>query len=103
VFASVVAVYAVNLGSLIEVVNRFGSYFYGSLLGVFILALAFPRTNGHGAFAGVIGGLVAVWFVATQTSIEFLWLNVVGPIAVCIVGVVVSALTGGAPERPQAA
>jgi Na+/proline symporter len=102
-FASVVAVYAVNLGSLIEVVNRFGSYFYGSLLGVFILALGFPRTNGHGAFAGVIGGLVAVWFVATQTTVEFLWLNVVGPIAVCIVGVVVSALTGGAPDRPRTA
>jgi Na+/proline symporter len=102
VFASVVAVYAVNLGSLIEVVNRFGSYFYGSLLGVFILALAFPRTNGHGAFVGVLGGLAAVWFVATQTTIEFLWLNVVGPIAVCIVGVVVSALTSGSAAQSKA-
>jgi SSS family solute:Na+ symporter len=100
-FASVVAIYAVNLGSLIEVVNRFGSYFYGSLLGVFILALAFPRTNGHGAFAGVLGGLATVWLVATQTPIEFLWLNVVGPVAVCLVGVIVSALTGGAPTRAK--
>jgi Na+/proline symporter len=102
VFASVVAVYAVNLGSLIEVVNRFGSYFYGSILGVFILALAFPKTNGHGAFAGVLGGLVAVWFVATQTRTEFLWLNVVGPIAVCLIGVVVSAATGGRPAATAA-
>ena len=38
-FAIVVALYAVNLGSLIEVVNRFGSFFYGSLLGVFVLAV----------------------------------------------------------------
>lgn len=97
VFASVVAVYSVNLGSLIEVVNRFGSYFYGSLLGVFILALGFPRTNGHGAFAGLLGGMTAVWWVATQTRTEFLWLNVVGAVAVCAVGVVVSALTGGRP------
>jgi solute:Na+ symporter, SSS family len=102
-FASFIAVYAVNLGALIEVVNRFGSYFYGSLLGVFILALGFPKTNGHGAFAGLLGGLAAVWFVATQTPIEFLWLNVVGPVAVCTVGVVVSALTGGAPRRTPAA
>ena len=39
VFACVAAVYAAQLGSLIEVVNRFGSYFYGSILGVFILAI----------------------------------------------------------------
>ena len=77
-FASIVAIYAANLGSLIEVVNRFGSYFYGSLLGVFILALWFPRVNGHGAFVGLFGGMIAVWLVATQTSIEFLWLNIVG-------------------------
>ena len=94
-FASMVAIYAANLGSLIEVVNRFGSYFYGSLLGVFILALGFPRANGHGAFVGLIGGMAAVGYVATQTRVEFLWLNVVGAVAVCLVGVPVSALTGG--------
>src|SRR4030095_7587881 len=33
-FACVVAIYAGTLGSLIEVVNRFGSFFYGSILGV---------------------------------------------------------------------
>ncbi|MEZ5293694.1 MAG: sodium:solute symporter [Vicinamibacterales bacterium] len=97
-FASVVAIYAANLGSLIEVVNRFGSYFYGSLLGVFILALAFKKTNGHGAFAGLLGGMAAVWYFATQTRVEYLWLNAVGAIAVCVVGVVVSAATGGRQE-----
>ena len=38
-FACVVAMYSANQGSLIEVVNRYGSFFYGSLLGVFILAM----------------------------------------------------------------
>ena len=55
------AVYAARLGSLIEVVNRYGSYFYGSLLGVFILALGVKRANGHGAFVGLIAGMTAVW------------------------------------------
>ena len=62
------AVYAARLGSLIEVVNRFGSYFYGSILGVFILALAVKRANGHGAFVGLIAGMTTVWYVATHTS-----------------------------------
>ena len=102
VFASVVAIYASDLGSLIEVVNRFGSYFYGSILGVFILALGFPRANGHGAFVGLFGGMAAVAWVATQTRVEFLWLNIVGAVAVCIVGVVVSAVTGGNPRTSEA-
>ena len=51
-FASVTALYAANLGSLIDVVNRFGSFFYGSLLGVFVLAVGMRRaTVGRGRAA----------------------------------------------------
>ena len=64
VFAGVVAVYASNLGSLIEVVNRFGSFFYGSILGVFMLAVATRRATGTGAFVGLIAGMTAVASVA---------------------------------------
>ena len=48
----------------------------------------------------LIGGMTAVWFVANFTAVEFLWLNIVGAVAVCLVGVPVSALTGG--RRPAA-
>jgi Na+/proline symporter len=97
-FACVVATFAAGLGSLIEVVNRFGSFFYGSLLGVFVLALGFRRTNGHGAFFGLIGGMTVVAIFASHPatrSVSFLWHNPIGMIAVVVVGVVVSALTGG--------
>jgi solute:Na+ symporter, SSS family len=92
-FASVVAIWSVELGSLIEVVNRFGSYFYGSILGVFLLAIWWKRANGHGAFAGVIAGMAAVGYVATTTRTAYLWLNVVGAVSVFVVGAVVSELT----------
>jgi Na+/proline symporter len=92
-FACVMAVYAAGVGSLIEVVNRYGSYFYGSILGVFILALGFRRANGHGAFVGLIAGMASVWYVATSFSIAYLWLNVVGAVAVTIVGLGVSLVT----------
>jgi Na+/proline symporter len=94
-FASFVAIYSVELGSLIEVVNRFGSYFYGTILGVFLLAIGWQRANGHGAFVGLIAGMAAVGYIETFTEIEFLWLNVVGAVAVFVVGVLVSAATGG--------
>ena len=92
VFASLVAIWAAELGSLIEVVNRFGSFFYGSILGVFVLAVAWKRANGHGAFIALIAGMMTVAWVATNTDISFLWHNVIGAVAVFVVGVVVSEI-----------
>jgi SSS family transporter len=91
-FACVVATFATELGSLIEVVNRFGSFFYGSLLGVFVLAVA-TRANGPGAFWGLAGGMAAVAVVANTTAISFLWYNVVGVAGVLATGLAVTALS----------
>ena len=85
-FASVTALYAANLGSLIEVVNRFGSFFYGSLLGVFVLAVGMPRATAGGAFWGLIGGMASVAAVATFTDVSFMWHNLVGVAAVSLIG-----------------
>jgi SSS family solute:Na+ symporter len=89
-FASVVAMYAANQGSLIEVVNRYGSFFYGSLLGVFILAILTKRATAAGAFWGLIAGMVVVLIVAFTTSIAFLWHNLVGAVVVVAVGMGIS-------------
>ena len=89
-FACVVATFAASLGSLIEVVNRFGSFFYGSILGVFLLAMI-PRARGTGAFIGLIAGMAAVAAVNFGApSVSFLWHNVVGAVTVVIVGVLLS-------------
>ena len=87
VFASIIALYAANLGSLIEVVNRFGSFFYGSLLGVFVLAVGMRRATSAGAFWGLIGGMASVAAVATFfPDVSFMWHNLVGVVAVCVIG-----------------
>jgi solute:Na+ symporter, SSS family len=101
-FACFVATFAAGLGSLIEVVNRFGSFFYGSLLGVFVLALAVHRANGTGAFVGLLAGMGAVAAVAFHPStrgMSFLWQNPIGVVVVVIVGTAVSLLTA----RPRTA
>ena len=102
-FACVVATYAASLGSLIEVVNRFGSFFYGSILGVFLLAMI-PRTGGRSAFFGLIAGMLTVGAVSFGApSVSFLWHNVVGAVTVVVVGVALSlgpgrrATAGGTP------
>jgi solute:Na+ symporter, SSS family len=91
-FACAIAVWAAELGSLIEVVNRFGSFFYGSILGVFILAVGVKRATGNGAFAGLLAGMGSVAWVASFTTVAFLWQNVVGAVAVVIVGTLVSSI-----------
>lgn len=94
IFACVVATFAANLGSLIEVVNLFGSYFYGSILGVFLLAMI-PRTRGSGAFFGLLAGMAAVGAVNFGApTVAFLWYNVIGAVTVVVVGL----LFGRSPE-----
>ena len=92
VVATVFAVSAANLGSLIEVVNQIGSYFYGSLLGVFVLALGFRRATANGAFLGLFAGMASVALLESAADVSFLWNNVVGTVAVVVVGLAVSWL-----------
>lgn len=93
VFACVVATFAASLGSLIEVVNRFGSFFYGSILGVFLLAMV-RRATATGAFVGLIAGMSAVGAVSFGLpQVSFLWHNVIGAAVVFLVGI----LLGRAP------
>jgi SSS family solute:Na+ symporter len=93
VFACIIATYAVSLGSLIEVVNRFGSFFYGSILGVFLLAMI-PRSRASGAFIGLVAGMSVVGTVNfARPSVAFLWHNVIGAVTVVVVGLIVSSLS----------
>jgi Na+/proline symporter len=96
-FACGVAIFSANQGSLVEVVNRYGSFFYGSLLGVFILAILTTRATANGAFWGLIAGMVVVLSVAFSPwtrDIAFLWHNLIGAVVVVVVGMTIS-LAGG--------
>jgi Na+/proline symporter len=65
---------------------------------VFVLALAFRRANGAGAFVGLLAGIAAVAVFASHPAtkgISFLWQNPLGVIVVLMVGSIVSLMTGG--------
>jgi SSS family transporter len=94
-FACGVALEAGQLGSAIVVVNTFGSYFYGSILGVFGLAVLTPRATARGAFYGLFAGMAAVFLVSRLTSIAFLWYNVVGAVTVFATGLLITAVAPG--------
>jgi Na+/proline symporter len=97
-FAVAFAQYAGQLGSLVEAVNRLGSLFYGTLLGIFLLGFYFKRVTGTAAFVGALAGEAAVLFCFFRTSIAFLWYNVVGAVVVVLAALLVNALYGEPKE-----
>jgi Na+/proline symporter len=98
-FAFGVALYAGQLGSLIEAVNQVGSFFYGSLLGVFLLAFFVRGARGTGAFFGLLAGMFTVFVVSITTDISWLYYNVVGAVTVVLVGSLLSRVTPSEPRR----
>ena len=92
--ATFFALYMGRLGSAIEAVNRIGSFFYGSILGVFILAIATRRATGRGAFWGLAAGMVAVYLTSTNSEISYLYYNIVGCGVVVVVGYLISLTSG---------
>lgn len=94
IYAIVTAQLAKNLGSLVEAVNLLGSFFYGGILGVFALAMYFPRVGANGAFIGVLAGEAAIFALHFTGAASFLWYNVAGCIVVIVTGLLVSRVEG---------
>ena len=94
VLCLVVAQFAVNMGSLIEVVNILGSWFYGTILGIFLCAFYLPKTTGTQVF---VAALIAEAFVIYAWKVEwmaFLWLNVLGCLLVMAIAFLLSLISG---------
>ena len=85
IFCIVFAQFATNLGSLIEAVNILGSWFYGVMLGIFLVAFYIKRVNGNAVFLAAILGEVIVLCMYAFTDIGWLWLNAIGALAVVII------------------
>jgi len=101
-WAVIFAQYAKNLGSLVEAVNRIGSFFYPVLLGVFVLAFFFPRVKGSAAFWAMLLGEASIVACAVFTNVAFLWYNVIGAIIVVVFGLLFSSLQPAEVTQPVA-
>lgn len=98
-YAVLTAEFGSSLGALIEAVNMVGSFFYGGMLGVFILAFYFPRVTSNAAFVAVVAGEAAIFLTWRLTGVSFLWYNVIGCLVVVLTGVLLSRLRGGRQFR----
>lgn len=79
VFCIGVAYYAHRLGSsMIELVNILGSWFYGIILGIFLVAFYFKKIKGEAIFWGALISQFIIIFVWYLDVVGFLWLNPIG-------------------------
>ena len=93
-FSILIAFFAYNLGnSLIEAVNILGSWFYGTILGIFLVAFYLKRVGGTAVFIAAILSEIIVISVYYLDIISFLWLNVIGAIAVILLSLLIQILT----------
>ena len=103
IFCILVAQFAHRMGSLIEAVNILGSIFYGTILGVFIVAFYLKKLNGTPVFVAALVTEIVVIIVYILNVVSFLWLNVIGCTGVVLFALIIQELSGKKKESVETA
>lgn len=100
VICIVMALYASKIGNLIEAVNILGSYVYGTVLGIFLVAFYVKQVDGKSVFFGALLAELLVCVTGYFDVIAYLWLNVLGCFLVVLLSLLIQATEG---EKPATA
>lgn len=93
-FSILIAQIAGQLGSLIEAVNVLGSLFYGTILGIFVVALFLKKIQSGPVFYAALLTEVMVILIYFSDLISFLWLNLIGCAGVMLFALIFHSLQG---------
>lgn len=81
-FAIAFACFGTLFENLIQFVNIVGSIFYGTILGIFLVAFYIKKIGATAVFWGAVCAEILVIITFTTSDIGFLWLNPIGCFAV---------------------
>jgi len=90
------ALYASRIGNLLEAVNQLGSYIYGTILGVFIVAFYLKKIEGTAVFIAAVITEAIICILGYFDVIAYLWLNAIGAVLLIVIAWLISA---GAPSK----
>lgn len=94
-FAALFSLFA----NLIQAVNILGSLFYGTILGIFLVAFFVRRVQGTAVFiAALIAQATIFVLYFTGVEIAFLWYNLIAPAILVVLAIVLQALLPEAPD-----
>jgi Na+/proline symporter len=85
VICIIMALFAGKMGNLLEAVNELGSYIYGTILGVFVVAFFLKRINGTSVFIAAVISEAIICLMGFFNVIAYLWLNAIGCFLVIII------------------
>lgn len=91
-YAIFLALFANRLGTLIEAVNILGSLFYGTILGIFLIAFYLKRIGGTATFYAAIIAELTVIACYVFTDIPYLWFNVIGCVVLIAIAVIINII-----------
>jgi len=92
------ALYASKVGNLLEYVNKLGSYIYGTILGVFVVAFYLKKISGNAVFIAAIITEILICILGNFEVVAYLWLNMIG----CILVIVISGILNPLFRNPIA-
>lgn len=98
VLAILFAILAKNSENLIEAVNIVGSIFYGTLLGIFLVAFFVKWVKGNAVFVAALisqSAVIIIHFMAEANlfSLSYLWYNVIGCGGTVLISTIIQGLT----------
>lgn len=97
------ATFASLLDNLIQAVNILGSIFYGTVLGIFLVAFFLKHVRGHAVFGAAVLSQATVIGLFLLSDIGYLWFNVIGCALVVVLGLALQAVLPRQAEPVAAA
>jgi Na+(H+)/acetate symporter ActP len=93
------ALFASKMGNLLEAVNILGSLFYGTILGIFLVAFYLKKIGGSATFIAAIITEIIIFTFWMMDAMAFLWLNVVGCALVILIALILQGFQKKALEK----
>ena len=78
--------------NLIQLVNIIGSIFYGTILGVFLIAIFVKSIKGKAAFWAAVISECTIIVLFSMDVVSFLWLNLIGAVLTILLGLIFQKL-----------
>ena len=75
--------------NLIQLVNIIGSIFYGTVLGIFLVAFYIKYVKGQAIFWGAVVSQCAIFYIYYIDVVSFLWLNIIGAVLTIVLSSVI--------------
>jgi len=93
-----IALFFASVGSLfenlIELVNIIGSVFYGTILGIFLVAIFIKHIKAKAVFWGALLSECIILILYFQDVVSFLWLNLIGALLTVLFSLILQKKNG---------